>query len=700
MGSRAVQIQLFFPWRLVFLGVVMVACGAVLVVRLWKLQVTQAPEHQARLARQSLRSIRLAGTRGRLLDRNGVRLADNRPSYCLSVYLEELRQPGPRQRTVDAVMDTLYRLAEVMDRPCAIGEQEVWSHLRRRTPLALVAWRDLDPVAMARFSEHEFEFPGVTLTVEPVRVYPEGSLAAHLLGYVGRADEEALAEEEVADAEAAGLDAPAPYHYYLPDMAGRSGLEKSLDEDLRAPSGGRLEIQVDVAGFKYQTVEDASIEPGHGSDVTLSVDVRIQRAAERALAGQRGAVVILDPRNGDILAMASSPTFDPNDFIPSISKDRWQKLQGPDRPLYNRAAAGEYAPGSTFKPITLLAAMHSGKIRPEMRFTCDGAFQLGSARFRCWQTWGHGSIDLAHAIRYSCNVYLYHAGLMCGPEEIQRMARHFGLGRKTGIELDYERPGLIPDDAWKRKARGEGWRDGDTCNLSIGQGATLVTPLQSALYTAALANGGTLWKPRLVLARTAPDGRRTPVPAQAVTREKLWSNSDFAVIRRGMRDVVQASDGSGRRARVDAFEIAAKTGTAEYGAKGSGKKMTWMIAFAPYEAPRYALSFLVEDGASGGSTVAPLVRKLFLDIIENVEEADAEVGGGDDIAPAEPAAPAAPDVPPAVADEAAPPAEESANEEPANEESAPADDETFDDETFDDDALPPAGATWDIEEAA
>ena len=511
MGSRAVQIQLFFPWRLLLLGVVMAICGAVLVGRLWKLQVTQAPEHQARLARQSLRSIRLAGTRGRLLDRNGVPLADNRPSYCLSVYLEELRRPGPRQRTVDAVMDTLYRLAEVMDRPCAIGEKDVWSHLRRRTPLALVAWRDLDTTAMARFAEHESEFPGVSLTVEPVRVYPEGTLAAHLLGYVGRADEETLAEEEVADAEAAGLDAPAPYHYYLPDMAGRSGLEKSLDEDLRAPSGGRLEIQVDVAGFKYQTVEDASIEPGHGADVTLSVDARIQRAAERALEGQRGAVVILDPRNGDILAMASSPTFNPNDFIPSIKSDRWKSLQGPDRPLYNRAAAGEYAPGSTFKPITLLAAMHSGKIRPEMRFNCDGAFQLGNARFRCWQTWGHGSIDLAHAVRYSCNVYLYHAGLACGPEEIQRMARHFGLGRKTGIELDYERPGLVPDDAWKRKARGEGWRDGDTCNLSIGQGATLVTPLQSALYAGALANGGTLWKPRLVLARTAPDGRRTPV---------------------------------------------------------------------------------------------------------------------------------------------------------------------------------------------
>ena len=185
MENRNAELQLFFPWRLVILGVVMLSLAGVLAARLWKLQVTQAPMHQARLARQSLRSIRLAGTRGRLLDRNGVRLADNRPSYCLSIYLEELRRPGPPQRTIDAVMDTLYRLAEVMDRPCPLTEKDVSTHLRRRTPLALVAWRDLDPQAMARFSEHEREFPGVALTVEPVRVYPEGKLAAHVLGYVG-----------------------------------------------------------------------------------------------------------------------------------------------------------------------------------------------------------------------------------------------------------------------------------------------------------------------------------------------------------------------------------------------------------------------------------------------------------------------------------------------------------------------------------
>lgn len=623
MSGRDDQLQLFFPWRIALLVLVMLGCGGVLVARLWKLQVEQAPEHQARLAKQSLRSIRLAGRRGKLFDRNGVPLADNRPSYCLSLYLEELRRPGPRQRTVDAVMDTLYRLAEVMDRPLHLAEQDVWAHLRRRTPLALVAWRDLDAVAMARFIEHEHEFPGVSLTVEPVRVYPEGTLAAHVLGYVGRADEERLAEEEAAEAMDAGQEVPERYHYYLSDVAGRSGLEKSLDEDLRAPAGGRLEIQVDVAGFKYQTIEESSRPAGLGSDVTLALDVRVQRAAEAALEGQRGAVVILDPHNGDVLAMASAPTFDPNAFVPTIAPEQWRQLQGPDRPLYNRATAGEYAPGSTFKPVTLLAAMRAGKIRPETRFNCSGVFQLGNARFRCWQTWGHGSIDLALAVRYSCNVYLYHAALACGPEPIQTMARHFGFGRKTGIELDYERPGLVPDDAWKRKNRGEGWRDGDTCNLAIGQGAMLVTPLQAATYCAALANGGTLWKPRLVLSRTSPDGRQLPVPAKAVAREKLWSDADFDVIRRGMRDVVQAPDGSGRRARIDGFEIAAKTGTAEYGLKGSGKKMTWMIAFAPYEAPRYALAFLAEDGASGGSTVAPLVRKLFLAIRDELE-ADAE----------------------------------------------------------------------------
>ena len=596
-------------WRLLLLWLVMLGLFGTLVYRLWNLQVAQSSEYQRRLAKQSLRSVRLPGVRGRILDCNGVRMADNRPSYCVSLYLEEFRRPGSVQRTIDNVMDMLDRIAETMDRPRQLLPEDVRLHLGRRTPLPLVAWRDLDEEAVARFAEHAADFSGAELTVDPVRVYPEGKSACHLLGYVGKSDSPVVSEEG---------ETMEKFHYYLPEMAGKSGLEKRMDGVLRANAGGKLEIQVDVAGFKFDEVSRRA--PGRGSDVVLSVDERIQKAAEQSLAGERGAVVVVDPRTGDVLALASSPGYDPNGFVPSVSAAVWEKLlKDESRPLYNRATGGEYAPGSTFKPITLLAALQSGSVQADTRYSCPGYFELGSARFRCWQHWGHGSIDLPAAIRYSCNVYLFHAALTCGPEAIQEMARACGLGRKTDISLDFERPGLVPDGAWKRAARRDGWRDGDTCNMAIGQGALLVTPLQLALYTATLANGGTLWRPRLIRRIVSADGSVQDIAPMKAEGGPKWEERHIRVVREGMRDVVNAPDGSGRRAALPNVKVAAKTGTAEYGIKGGGRKMTWMIAFAPFEEPRYALALLVEDGVSGGTTAAPRVKELLTRVFTEVE---------------------------------------------------------------------------------
>ena len=608
--ARARPVPDIHVWRLLLTGLVMLACFGGLVFRLWNLQVAQGTEYQRRLAKQSLRSVRLPGIRGRIFDRRGVALADNRPSYCVSLFLEEFRQAGPSQRTVDRVLETLYRLAETMDRPLQLGPQDVRLHLNRRTPLPLVAWRDLDATAMARFQERAAEFPGAALTVEPVRIYPHGASACHLLGYVGRADETKL--------PGAAADPEEKFHYYLPEMAGKSGVEKRLDGVLRAFEGGKLQIQVDVAGFKFDEV--LRREPLPGSDVVLAIDERIQRAAEAVLAGQRGAAVVVDPRNGDVLALASQPGYDPNDFVPSVPAATWDALlNDPARPLYNRAAGGEYAPGSTFKPITLLAALHAGAVAAETRYSCPGYFQLGSARFRCWQHWGHGSIDLQAAIRYSCNVYLFHAALAAGPEAVQAMARSCGFGRPTDLSLDFERPGLVPDNEWKRRERRDSWRDGDTCNLSIGQGALLVTPIQMGLYAAALANGGTLWKPRLVARIVSAAGVTNEIPAEAAPDGPRWNARHIATVRAGMRDAVNELDGSGKRAKLDGVVVAAKTGTAEYGVKGAGRKMTWMIAFAPFDEPRYAVALLVEDGVSGGTTAAPRVKQLLTQTFNEVE---------------------------------------------------------------------------------
>lgn len=609
-------------WRLLFLWLGMAGLFGVLVGRLWNLQVSQGGEYQRRLVKQSLRSVRLPGMRGRILDRHGVPLADNRPSYCLSLYLEELRRPGSVQRTVDHVMSVLDYLAEVMDRPRVLFPQDVRLHLGRRTPLPLVAWKDLDEEAISRFMEHAWEFPGVSLTVEPVRVYPLGTQSCHLLGYVGRADISKLldsAEGEVAE----------KFHYYLPEMAGKSGVEKRLDGVLRANAGGKLEIQVDVAGFKFDEVSRRT--PGEGSDVVLALDSRIQQAAEDLLGTDRGAVVVVNPHNGDVLALASAPGYDPNDFVPSIPSSIWNRLLKDDRrPLYNRATGGEYAPGSTFKPVTLLAALHSGKVTADTRYSCPGYYQLGSARFRCWQHWGHGSIDLSSAIRYSCNVYLFHAAMACGPEAVQEMARTCGFGRRTGISLDFERPGLVPDAAWKRRVRHDAWRDGDTCNMAIGQGALLVTPLQQAMYAAALANGGTLWKPRLIQQIVPVDGDPQEILPAEADGGPNWSARHIRVIREGMRDVVNAPDGTGKRAKLPHVVVAGKTGTAEYGVKGAGHKMTWMIAFAPFDDPSVAVAFLVEDGVSGGTTVAPRMKALLTRIFNDGSPASSSApeGGG------------------------------------------------------------------------
>jgi len=605
--------------RLALLALAFLAGLAVVACRLWTLQVrTGADAWRAKQAKQSIRSVRLPGTRGTVRDRAGRVLAGNRPSYCLDVYVEELRAPGPVDRTVERTMDAIYRLAERIGVPCTLSAEDVRRHVRRRTPLPLTAWRDLPEEAVARYAESAGAFPGTALSVEPVRHYPLGRTASHVIGYVGRAD---LASEYDARKEAAGDGgfAEEKPHFYLPEMAGRAGVEKAFDGVLRAGDGGKLELQVDVAGFKFDEVSRR--EGGKGGDVRLALDADAQAALERILsepipgedpsARRKAAGVVVDPANGDVLALASVPDFDPNDFVPFIPSRTWRALaDDPAKPLLNRATAGEYAPGSTFKPVTLLAAMGTGAVTPETRYTCPGQFRLGKAVFRCWNHWGHGSIDLEHALRYSCNVYLFSAALAAGAEAVQETARSFGFGRKTGIALGGERAGLVPTDEWSRKAGRGGWRDGDTCNLAIGQGAMLVTPLQLAMYAAALANGGTLWKPRLALSVTTPDGRERAIAPAKAEVQPAASRKAMEAVRRGMRDVVNASDGTGKRAALPGVAVAAKTGTAEYGRKGEGKKMTWMIAFAPYEKPKYAVAILEEDGVGGGSTCAPRVKAM------------------------------------------------------------------------------------------
>ncbi len=561
---------------------------------LWHIQVHRGASFERDQLKQSVRRIRLPGARGRMFDRKDNCVADNQASYNIVIYLEELRKPGKWDRTIAHVLAQLEELEKILGEPSELNRDKLQSHIERSLPLPLVAWRNVSDTVLARFAEQAGRKPGIDIEVANVRLYPFGSRAGHVFGYVGRA------EIEQDEAE--------PYHYYLPEMAGRSGLEKSLDTALRGEEGGRL-LRVDATGFRRY--DSGQREPKAGADVKLTLDMRIQALAEDALGTNAGSVVVLDPRNGDVLALASRPGFDPNDFVPAISRDLWRSLNEDEGiPLMNRAVAGGYPPGSTFKPVTILAGLESGKSHPSDVHSCPGYFQLGRATFRCWNHSGHGSINMQQSLERSCNVYMFHVGLEVGVDAIAEQARSFGLGRKTGIELDYELAGNVPDPAWKRRTQNDDWRDGDTCNMSIGQGALVVTPLQMASLTATLANGGKVYRPRLVSGwRTTGEHAFSEQPPELV-HEMGWKPGHIAVVRAGMRDVVNAPWGTAKKVALPNVVVAGKTGTAEFGRKDERKRHAWMIAFAPFDAPRYAVTVLVDEGVSGGQTAAPVMHSV------------------------------------------------------------------------------------------
>jgi penicillin-binding protein 2 len=561
---------------------------------LWREQVVKGQEYKHSLDRQSMRRVRLPAVRGLILDRNGICLARNRPSYCIAMYVEELRKPGKREKTVEEVDRLIVELSELLGIPREVDKDDIRKHLRISMPMPFLAWRGISEEVLSRWSERTIRQRGIDVYVEPVREYPQGHTLGHVLGYVRRADPPE--------------DLEFPYHYYLAEMEGGEGIEKSMNEKLCGESGGRL-IRVDASGFRHE--EMAEREPREGRNLVLTIDSEIQKIAEEVLGDVRGAAVILDPRNGDVIAMASAPSFDPNVFVPRILHDAWNRLNTDSRlPLFNRCISGTYPPGSTFKPLVALAALDSGTVTSAEKLACPGYFDLGKARFHCWNRRGHGKLAMRKAIEQSCNAYFCQLGLECGYEHIFRAAYRVGYGKRTGIELRGEARGLLPGDAWKRRARGDAWRSGDTCNVSIGQGALAVTPLQMAVLTATVANGGQLYRPRLVMGESSRG---------ELIQNVGWSSKSLSLVRGGMYDVMQAETGTGKRGKIDAVEMGGKTGSAEYGPKlsnGKRKKHVWMIVFAPFATPRYAVAMVVEDGTSGGITVAPRIRELMTGIFE------------------------------------------------------------------------------------
>jgi len=567
-------------WTLVIL--MLLALGS-LVGALAHFQLLKSAEYNSDFRKQSIRRVRVPASRGLIMDRNATVLAENRPSYCVVIHIEELRQPGKWTNTMDKVEEVIDAVSDIIGRERVVTRGDIWLHIRQRLPLAFTAWHDLDHEAVARFEERQaFLLPGVATEEKPVRTYPLGSCAGHVLGYVSR--------------KSPPKNDPGPYKkYYLPEVTGTSGIERVFDEDLAGEAGGYLMV-VDATGYRHKEEHKRPAVPGR--DITLAIDHRIQRLVEGALAGERGAGVILDPRSGDVLAMASSPPMDPNLFIGGISKRHWDRIRFDKRkPLLNRAISEIYPPGSTFKPVVAIAALEGGRARADTTFTCRGYFTLGRIDFNCFRGTVHGPLQVRDAIARSCNPYFCQLGLQCGYEHIYHMASALGLGSRTGFDLGYDQRGILP----RRRS------DGDTCNVSMGQGALAVTPLQMAVIAAALANQGTVYRPRLIL---RGETRGT------IMNRMGWAAETMRIVRGGMYDVIQSDHGTGKRARVPGVEMAGKTGSAQYGKKSSGRTHAWMLCFAPFERPRYAMAMVIEDGESGGRTVAPRIGQIMQGIFQ------------------------------------------------------------------------------------
>lgn len=594
--------------RLRAIGTIVAAGLFLLLAALWRVQVMHGQHYDNKQDAQSLRRIRIPAARGEIVDRNGVVLANNRPSYDIAIYLDQLGVPK-KSNVVAVAQASLGVLGAELGLQTTLADRDIKIHYQRRRPLPLPVWRDLQPQTVAAFSERASNLPGADLIVMPVRQYPLGSLAAHLIGYVGKAN----TDDDDDEIE--------KFYYYQPDSVGKQGVEKACDEYLRGSPGGRT-IRVNPAGTIADDLGEKEAE--RGGRVTLTIDVRLQRILEKALseapasAGKQlsGAAVLLDVRTGEVLASASAPSFDPNIFNPGTPGPMIEAvMNNPASPMLNRTIGARYPPGSTFKPITLLAGLESGVISPQDRVVCPGFFTIGNHTFHCWNHTGHGSVDAETAIKESCDVWFYERGLKTGLDSITKVATEFGLGQPTGFDLGSEGRGLVPSADWKRTQRGEKWWDGDTVQLSIGQSFLLVTPMQMACVAATFANRGTCLRPYVVKRIESSDGQVVHEGQPDVRTHLSAKPQQIEFVRHAMLGAVQAADGTAHSASVSGLAVAGKTGTAQYDKTVDGKTQrldrAWFIGFAPYDQPQVAISVLIEDARDGSHTAAAVASKVF-----------------------------------------------------------------------------------------
>ncbi|MBF0627405.1 MAG: penicillin-binding protein 2 [Magnetococcales bacterium] len=577
--------------RLLLVGGCLGAGFLVLGGRLFHLQVMRGGEYRT-LAEDNRISLKpISAPRGRIFDRDNHLLVENSPDFEVMV-IPELAGP-------------LRLLFKKLSRHLEFSEEEI-RHLlqmarRQRSFLPLRVKSHLSWEEVSSIEVRIHEFPGVDLQNQSVRFYPFDSLACHVLGYLGEPTERERKRFS-------------RISFRSGDLVGKSGVEQHFEERLRGHEGV-LEMEVNAVGRHVRELHRNP--PESGQDLHLSIDSDLQREAQEALGEETGSVVAMDPHTGEILAMVSAPTYDPNQFIRGFSHAQWQALSThPDRPLINKAHQGQYPPGSTFKIVVALAGLAAGKLDPKEVISCPGYLVKEEQRFYCWRRHGHGSVNLLQALTQSCDVYFYKLAERLGIDAIERQALKMGLGAVTGVDLDGERPGLIPSRSWKRKAFKASWYPGETLITGIGQGYVLSTPLQLATMMATVANGGTVYRPTLL--------KLEPGQQPEVITRNYFAAYHLEVLRQGLEAVVHDPTGTAAKARPEGgIRVAGKTGTSQVARhrreksgqiiKSTNEKLqdhALFVCYAPLDRPRIAISVVVEHGGHGGSAAAPVAKRV------------------------------------------------------------------------------------------
>ncbi|CAH1905966.1 peptidoglycan DD-transpeptidase MrdA [Candidatus Nitrotoga sp. HW29] len=574
-----------------------------LLARFVYLQAIQQSHYQTLAENNRISIVPIAPGRGLILDRNGVVLAHNYSAYTLEITLSKVVD-------LKTTIDELAKLVDIQP-----GDRKRFKRLLadNRKFESLPIRNRLTDDEVARFSTQRYRFPGVEIKARLFREYPYHDQISHLVGYIGRINESEIAQLEE-DAIAA--------NYRGSDYIGKTGIEQSYESELHGKTGFQ-QVEVDAGGREVRVL--SRTPPVSGNNLVLTIDAKLQGVAEQAFGNYRGALVAIDPRNGEVLAFVSKPGYDPNLFIDGIDEQSWNELNNsPDVPLNNRALRGQYSPGSTIKPFMALAGLHYNKRTPGHTISDPGYFSLPGSRhrYRDWKKDGHGSVDLFKSIVVSCDTYYYGLAIELGIDNIYSFFSEFGFGKKTGIDMEGEVSGLMPSQEWKQKRYKQKWYAGDTVSVGIGQGYNLVTPLQLAYATAVLANDGIAYRPHLLkeVQSSRISDKRT---LETNPESDLNLNSEhLALVKSAMVAVTQPGGTAAKAGAGAPYTFAGKTGTAQVIGIKQGEKYieskiqerhrdhAWFMTFAPSDQPKIALAVLVENGGHGSSTAAPIARKV------------------------------------------------------------------------------------------